>query len=49
VTSEEPVYFNTAVELQNIVSANAVAIGIMGGATSAPNTKTVLIDGKRTF
>jgi len=48
-TMDAPVFFNTAAELQSFVSANAGAIGIMSGAASAPNTKTVLIDGKRTF
>lgn len=48
-TMDAPVFFNTAAELQSFVSANAGAIGIMSGAATAPNTKTVLVDGKRTF
>jgi hypothetical protein len=48
-TMDAPVFFNTTAELQSFVSANAGAIGIMSVAVSAPNTKTVLVDGKRTF
>lgn len=48
-TIDAPVFFNTAGELQSFVSGTSGAIGIMEGAVKAPNTKTVLIDGKTSF
>lgn len=44
---EAPVFFNSAAELQQFVSANPGAIGIVDTGVLNPNIKTVLIDGKK--
>lgn len=44
-----PVFFNTANEVQDFVSKNRGAIGILDLPGVIPNTKIVLIDGKKTF
>ena len=48
-TIDAPVFLNSAAEVQSFVSANSGAIGIINEVASAANTKTVLIDGKKTF
>jgi len=48
-TMEAPVFFNSAGELQSFVSANQGAIGIISDGGPGANSKTVLIDGKKTF
>lgn len=48
-TIDAPLFFNTAEELQRFVSANPGAIGISANSATLPNSKTVLVDGKKTF
>lgn len=46
---DAPVFFNTAAELQNFVSVTSGAIGVFNGTVSVSNSKTILIDGKKTL
>lgn len=47
--SEAPAFFNSAAELREFLSKNPGAIGILDGSETAPGTRIVLIDGKKTI
>ncbi len=48
-TIDAPVFFNSVAEVQSFVASTSGAIGIINESSSAANTKTVLIDGKKAF
>ena len=44
-----PVFFNTAAEIKEFLVNNRGAIGILEATEPSPGTRTVLIDGKKSF
>ena len=46
---DPPNVFNTVAEVETFVSQNPGSIAILNKATSVPDTKTVLVSGKKTF
>ncbi|MFZ9388318.1 MAG: hypothetical protein ACO25B_10580 [Chitinophagaceae bacterium] len=48
-TVEAPVFFNTAAELRNFISATKGAIGVTSEPAAGNNAKAVSVDGKRSF
>lgn len=46
---DPPNVFNTEAEVETFVSQNPGAIAILDRVTSTPDTKTILVSGKKTF
>jgi hypothetical protein len=47
--SDPPNVFNTSAEVEIFVSQNPGAIAILDKTTNSPDTKTILVGGKKTF
>ncbi len=47
--AQAPVFFNTAIELENYVAQNQGAIGILGKPAIDIEVKTILIDGQKSY
>jgi hypothetical protein len=46
---DPPNVFNTEAEVETFVSQNPGAIAILDRVTATPDTKTILVSGKKTF